>query len=113
MLVSQRGQAAVVVVGAVGISVVAEEDSMVVDSAVAGSTAEGSAAATLEDSLAAISAGFDRRQRFKVAVFGQPQVSPEVARVWPADITPDPAAHRNSIMSLLPGLLRVWIAPEP
>jgi hypothetical protein len=86
---------------------------MVVDSAVAGSTAEGSAAAAWEDSVAAISAGFDRRQRFKVAVFGQPQVSPEVARVWPADITPDPAAHRNSIMSLLPGLLRVWIAPEP
>ena len=95
-----------VAAGAADISEVAEEASMVVvASAGADSTAEGSGADALEGSVAASSADSIRRQLFTAAVLGQLQVSPEVAREWPVRITPDRVAHHRSIMVQLPDLL--------
>ena len=103
----------VVAAGAAGISEVAGEASMVVDSAVAGSTAEGSAADTLEGSVVANSAGSIRGQLFTAAVLEQLQVSLEAAREWAVHITPDRVAHRSSSMVQLPDLLSGSIAQEP
>jgi hypothetical protein len=103
VLVSQHGQATTAEAGlAVAATLVAFTPETAVMSA-------DLAAIGWEDSVATTSEASGRRQLLPVAVFGQPHVSREAARLWPIDITPDQVADHNSITVRLPDLLCGWM----
>jgi hypothetical protein len=103
VLVSQHGQ---VTTAEAGLAVAATLVAVTPEAAVVSADL---AAIGWEDSVATTSQASGRRQLLPVAVFGWPHVSPEAARLWPVDITPDQVAHHNSITARLPDLLCGWM----